>query len=779
MSNIIITDDNLKYKVPKNADADADALSMKFNTYYIIQKSTFINSMKIEEFDCKKLDFFKIKFTIVEINGYFCLKFSKLGETTYPKVYNKLSTKLHYINNIPLKFYEPINIPNYNYTDKTKFSKYKYKTIQLKKLDCTGDEESKKYYNIDNDILKYLAPLDKDIKPKYLKKYIFIKKTKLIKDVDTLFAELILKHFFDYKNMIKIFQVNEQYYCLDINSRNKGIIDKIYESLIIKKYLMITTEVLIDFYHPVAIPFYHQNDYNKPTTYETIELQTFRTIKDNIFKYMIPLNTHIKPLYFKKYIIIKNSLLFDNAHILIGELILKHFFEYKSVIKIVNIDEYYCMEFNETSGELAETLYEHIFNKLYFINDILIDFYKPIKIPFYNSNIYINEPTKYDTIELKTLENKLSYVFIDNSNIIYTAQKLLGLTVKTTDIIKVLEKDKKYIEKRDVVGSGMTDTVIETWETNGYTVNNSPPGPEFSVDEILHSKLMNIIINNKQPEKSNLILATGDGNNNKGSFSFPSIVMIALEKGWTVDLYSWKISLSNNFNKIINDKFKIHLMDEEECFKIQMKQCVPKQPTLGDFVLSDLQFKPKQIRIVSDIQSYCNIHPPSLSSSHIFIDSKTIHITAINSGYNIQISQLKNAIERYTDQYSCKTRYTIGQNMPNYIVNQWEYLQYNVINSPPDCEYIPLFYSKILNKIYEYQHVQHNNKLIIATCYAKKYDQLSTYDIINMALSKGWTVELHCWGRVVNKIYYSINHDKFKMCFLDDVTHNTYGLQLY
>jgi hypothetical protein len=84
---------------------------------------------------------------------------------------------------------------------------------------------------------------------------------------------------------------------------------------------------------------------------------------------------------------------------------------------------------------------------------------------------------------------------------------------------------------------------------------------------MLHSKIQNLILKNKVNEgyiKQSLILITGDGNDNNNRTSFPDIVTIALDYGWTVEIWSWKSSLSNKFVDIQRkypSKMKINYLD--------------------------------------------------------------------------------------------------------------------------------------------------------------------------------------------------------------------------
>jgi hypothetical protein len=65
-------------------------------------------------------------------------------------------------------------------------------------------------------------------------------------------------------------------------------------------------------------------------------------------------------------------------------------------------------------------------------------------------------------------------------------------------------------------------------------------------------------------EKQHLILITGDGNENDNRTSFPGMVTIAIDYGWTVEIWGWKECFSGKFSQIQQkypDKFTINYLD--------------------------------------------------------------------------------------------------------------------------------------------------------------------------------------------------------------------------
>jgi len=84
---------------------------------------------------------------------------------------------------------------------------------------------------------------------------------------------------------------------------------------------------------------------------------------------------------------------------------------------------------------------------------------------------------------------------------------------------------------------------------------------------MLHSKIQNLILKYRTNDgciKHSLILITGDGNENNNRTNFPDIVTIAIDYGWTVEIWSWKLSLSNKFvdlQRKYPSKMKINYLD--------------------------------------------------------------------------------------------------------------------------------------------------------------------------------------------------------------------------
>lgn len=87
---------------------------------------------------------------------------------------------------------------------------------------------------------------------------------------------------------------------------------------------------------------------------------------------------------------------------------------------------------------------------------------------------------------------------------------------------------------------------------------------EVGVDDKLH-ELMLQDINSTSPHNRTLVLMSGDGNDNYGAAtSFPVVIRQAIEKGWKVELWSWKRNTSEIYNQMtteFGDQFAVILLD--------------------------------------------------------------------------------------------------------------------------------------------------------------------------------------------------------------------------
>ncbi|CAF1332198.1 unnamed protein product [Adineta steineri] len=184
------------------------------------------------------------------------------------------------------------------------------------------------------------------------------------------------------------------------------------------------------------------------------------------------------------------------------------------------------------------------------------------------------------------------HIVVDNSNVFIGAQLKQGengrqdasVRVKVADIVNVIEKNitEENIKTRIVGGSTPlpNERVWAEWKKCQYECllgERSISNKEVCLDDMLHSKIQNLILKNKSCSKNgkqHLILVTGDGNANGNRTSFPDIVSLALKYQWTVDLWSWKDSLSLKFVDIQekhSSNMKINHLDTYRT-KITFKQ---------------------------------------------------------------------------------------------------------------------------------------------------------------------------------------------------------------
>ena len=68
-------------------------------------------------------------------------------------------------------------------------------------------------------------------------------------------------------------------------------------------------------------------------------------------------------------------------------------------------------------------------------------------------------------------------------------------------------------------------------------------GGEQAVDEILHLKMADLLLDIEPPET--LALLSGNGHTSQFQSSFPAHVQRALDRGWGVEIYSWECSMSH------------------------------------------------------------------------------------------------------------------------------------------------------------------------------------------------------------------------------------------
>lgn len=164
----------------------------------------------------------------------------------------------------------------------------------------------------------------------------------------------------------------------------------------------------------------------------------------------------------------------------------------------------------------------------------------------------------------------------------------------------ILERGR-HAQKRVLVGSKPLTPAIEEAQACGYEVNildrvmkarevtprkkkyhqnggNTTSGPssgsetsgprrmvEQAVDEILHLKMLESLVDAKEP--ATMVLATGDAAEAEYSEGFMKMVERALEKGWKIELASFKQNLSyayrqKAFKQQWKSQFKVLFLDD-------------------------------------------------------------------------------------------------------------------------------------------------------------------------------------------------------------------------
>jgi hypothetical protein len=157
------------------------------------------------------------------------------------------------------------------------------------------------------------------------------------------------------------------------------------------------------------------------------------------------------------------------------------------------------------------------------------------------------------------------HVFIDNSNVYGVAQRV----AESRDVwehwtsIRIHYKSLfELIEGQDVVTKCLAGSVPPDndvlWQTArglGYTTDllhrvEADDGRliEQGVDEILHLKIANAILDYKPPQT--LVIVSGDGRVSQCGTSFPAQAERALKWKWDVEVWSWSDGLTKQYNRL-------------------------------------------------------------------------------------------------------------------------------------------------------------------------------------------------------------------------------------
>jgi hypothetical protein len=172
-----------------------------------------------------------------------------------------------------------------------------------------------------------------------------------------------------------------------------------------------------------------------------------------------------------------------------------------------------------------------------------------------------------------------AYVYIDNSNI-YGGAMRAGKTVEKVpwqavrvywpNLFKLIEGPRIISGK--VLAGSVPPSNMKLWEyarKAGYKTEllkrvEADDGRllEQGVDEALHLKIANALLDHEPPQT--LVLVTGDGQASEQGTSFVDQAERAARRGWDVEVWSWKAGLSGQFARTkayANGRLAIHELD--------------------------------------------------------------------------------------------------------------------------------------------------------------------------------------------------------------------------
>lgn len=176
---------------------------------------------------------------------------------------------------------------------------------------------------------------------------------------------------------------------------------------------------------------------------------------------------------------------------------------------------------------------------------------------------------------------EMIHVFFDNSNIWGGAQAVRNMTepgvpwpalrIYYKNLFTLIEGGREAITK--VLGGSVPPACNALWEyarEHGYDTNllrrvakDDGSIVEQGVDEVLHMKIANAILDNQPPQT--LVVATGDGHYSEFGTGFPSQIERALKHGWNAELWSWGLSLNEKkYQRLVDEwsgKFCVKHLD--------------------------------------------------------------------------------------------------------------------------------------------------------------------------------------------------------------------------
>ncbi|KAI4126204.1 MAG: hypothetical protein LQ338_003862 [Usnochroma carphineum] len=189
-------------------------------------------------------------------------------------------------------------------------------------------------------------------------------------------------------------------------------------------------------------------------------------------------------------------------------------------------------------------------------SNIMIGFHDSLKI---SRGLHLRtrlrgQPLSFDRLAL-VLErgrpaSKRVLVGSDNIDAIDEAKRIGYETNILDRVLKAKEltpRQKKFSSRGNGTGTGNGTSGGSGSETTAAAVFAKEKWVEQAVDEILHLKILESVVDAKEP--STMVLATGDAAEAEYSQGFLRMVERALEKGWKVELVSFRKSTSAMYKR--------------------------------------------------------------------------------------------------------------------------------------------------------------------------------------------------------------------------------------
>lgn len=161
-----------------------------------------------------------------------------------------------------------------------------------------------------------------------------------------------------------------------------------------------------------------------------------------------------------------------------------------------------------------------------------------------------------------------AHIFVDNSNIFGGAQRTASIAEPTVpwQAVRLYFRNFAWLLEGThdvatrVLGGSVPPANEDLWkyarelsyDTSLLRRLEQDDGrlTEQGVDEIIHLKIANALLDNEPPQT--LVLATGDGGAGDFGTSFEAQVARALRLGWDVEIWSWSLQLSGRFGRLVS-----------------------------------------------------------------------------------------------------------------------------------------------------------------------------------------------------------------------------------